>query len=437
MGDASIVGAAGLRHLGVNAIVPPTATERGYEVARRHIYTEVCHPLKGVVGDTIGYLHEQSELKGREYVENNYLCMLPATSGPCRFGKYTELMREFLDAEGLQKVPVAGPSSETDYFDIPLPRELSSSGKMRMQKMLFKGIKASDMLGDIYLRFRPYAEDKKQIEELKRQRLYELEKVVEAGAETRDIVAWGEETVRRFKALNLGGCERLPIVLYIGEIYMRQHDPATNFVIEQLQEQGLEVVRDPVSDWLDYVNKMNLRNAKRDLVLRIRQFDFRRALKTFKKALKSFIKGGYMTYAEKKIAGPFHEVLHGRHVLPKPMQMIETLEDNHECHGNIEGESPLSTSIAYHLMNDMIEPHGDACISGIFHVGPFTCMQEGVATAKIEAMAKELRKKKPDLVFPIVHAFFGDSPSANLDSEIAVFTEQCYQKRKMLTEKHS
>ena len=63
-------------------------------------------------------------------------------------------------------------------------------------------------------------------------------------------------------------------------------------------------------------------------------------------------------------------------------------------------------------------------------------MQEGVATAKIEAMAKELRKRKPDLVFPIIHAFFGDSPSANLDSEIAVFTEQCYQKREMLKEKY-
>ena len=66
------------------------------------------------------------------------------------------------------------------------------------------------------------------------------------------------------------------------------------------------------------------------------------------------------------------------------------------------------------------------------HVGPFTCMQEGVATAKIEAMAKELSQTKPDLVFPIIHAFFGDSSSANLNSEIAVFTEQCYQKRDML-----
>jgi len=96
----------------------------------------------------------------------------------------------------------------------------------------------------------------------------------------------------------------------------------------------------------------------------------------------------------------------------------------------------LSTGIAYYFMNELTRPKADAYISGIFHVGPFTCMQEGVATAKIEAMAKELRKRKPDLVFPIIHAFFGDSASANLDSEIAVFTEQCYQKREMLKRRY-
>jgi hypothetical protein len=181
---------------------------------------------------------------------------------------------------------------------------------------------------------------------------------------------------------------------------------------------------------------MNIRNSRRDLKLALKSFSLGGALKVTRKFTQTFLKGRYMSSVEDKIAEPFHEVLYGRHVLPKPIEMIETLEANHECHGNIEGESPLSTGIAYHFMRDLTEPRGDAYISGIFHVGPFTCMQEGVATAKIEAMAKELRKTKPDLVFPIIHAFFGDSPSANLDSEIAVFTEQCYQKKEMLKDKY-
>jgi predicted nucleotide-binding protein (sugar kinase/HSP70/actin superfamily) len=304
-----------------------------------------------------------------------------------------------------------------------------------VQQVLFKGLKAADLLEDITLRFRPYAADKQAINNLKKERLTELGKVMENGAETAELLRWGKETVSLFERTNLQAHKRFPLVLYIGEIYMRHHDPYTNFVIERLEEQNLEMVRDPIVDWLLYVNQMNRRNSKRDIKLAMKRFDLIRALRYMKKLSKSFLKGKYMESIQQKIAQPFHSVLYGRHVLPEPMQIIETLEKQNEYHGNIEGESPLSTGIAYYFMNDLIEPKGGACISGIFHVGPFTCMQEGVATAKIEAMAKELRKTKTDLVFPIIHAFFGDSPNPNLDAEIAVFKEQCYQKREILKER--
>ncbi len=436
MGDGSYLAVAGLKHFGINAKVLPTNTSSGNEIARQHIYTEVCHPLKGVVGDALGFLNEEINRKSKAYVEENYLVMMPTTSGPCRFGKYTEIVREFINQRGLSKVPVVGPSSETDYIDIPLPDGCGSADKIRMQKILFKALKASDLLEDTFLRFYPYAKDKKNVEMLKKDRLDELAKVVERGAKTAELVRWGHQTVTLFKAIDLRDGERFPLVLYIGEIYMRQHDPYTGFVIRQLEEAGLEAIRDPITDWLDYVNQMNQRNAKRDIKLGIKGLNPSRTFKQTARFARSYIKGRYMSYVEQKIAEPFHGVLEGRHVLPKPMEIIETLEAGHEFHGNIEGESPLSTGIAYYFLNELTKPRKDAYISGIFHVGPFTCMQEGVATAKIEAMAKELRKKKPDLVFPIIHAFFGESASANLDSEIAVFTEQCYHKRELLREKY-
>ncbi|HUS73301.1 MAG TPA: acyl-CoA dehydratase activase-related protein [Sedimentisphaerales bacterium] len=436
MGDAVHVAASALRHFGIDSEVLPTNTQRGYEIARKHIHTEVCHPLKGVVGDTLGFLNEQIEKKGRKYVEDNYLVMLPTTSGPCRFGKYVEVLRIFMDREGLQKIPIAGPSSETDYFDIPVPEKVGASNKLKVQQVLFKGINASDLLEDITLRFRPYAEDKQQITDLKKERLLLLGEVIENGADTAALIEWGKETVLRFTKANLRNHDRFPLVLYIGEIYMRQHDPYTNFVIQKLEEKQLEMVRDPITDWLLYVNQMNRRNSRRDIRLAIKNWDWARARNKTGKLINSFLKGQYMSRMADKIAQPFHEILHGRHCLPKPIDIIDTLEKNHEFHGNIEGESPLSIGIAYYFMHDLIKPKGDAYISGIFHVGPFTCMQEGVATAKIEAMAKELRKRKSDLVFPIIHAFFGDSPNPNLEAEIAVFTEQCYQKKDILKGKY-
>jgi hypothetical protein len=83
-------------------------------------------------------------------------------------------------------------------------------------------------------------------------------------------------------------------------------------------------------------------------------------------------------------------------------------------------------------MNDRVRSRNGAHLSGMFHVGPFTCMQEGVATAKIDSLAAALRRRNPEAMFPVLHGFFGDSPNPNLEAEIAVFTEQCYQKRDIL-----
>jgi len=269
------------------------------------------------------------------------------------------------------------------------------------------------------------------MDQLRKDRLSSLEKVLESGGEVSQLVEWGRETVSLFQGCEYFTEERFPLVLYVGEIYMRQHDPSTGHVIHKLADTGLELVRDPVTEWIHYVNRLNRRKSRRDVQLGLRYGDLRRVLLQMKKYGKSLAKGLYMSQVEKRIEEPFHEVLTGRHVLPKPMEMIETLERAHEIHSHIEGESPLNTGIAYHVMHGLTQSQDKAPICGIFHVGPFTCMQESVATAKIEAMVKEFRKKDPNLIFPIIHAFFGDSPNANRDAELSGCSEQCYQKQEM------
>lgn len=434
MGDGSFAVAAALKHFGIEAQVLPTKTQRGAGIVCKHITTEVCQPLKGVVGDVLGFLEDKIKEKGKKYVLQNYLVILPSADGPCRFGKYKEALRNFADREGYEEIPIAGPSSGNDYFDIPLGDEFGKKEKIKLQKILFKGILTSDLLEDITLRFRPYVKDREGINDLKRERLKQLGCVLERGAKTEELIRWSEETVRGFKEIGGQNNGRFPIVLYAGEIYMRQHDPFTNYVIERLEEQGLEMIRGSVTEWIDYVNGVNLRSLRRDIVLGFINLNggLKKTLKKVKKFTQLLIKREYIRYIEKKIAHPFHEVLSGRHVLPDPIQIINTLEEACEFHGDIEGESPISSGEAYYLMHDLIKSEGEAIVSGMFHVGPFTCMQEGAATAKIEARTKELRKRKPDLIFPIIHAFFGDSPDPNLDCEIAVFKEQCYQRMEML-----
>ncbi len=432
MGNGSYMIASAMKHFGMKTDVLPTNTRFGSELAESHIHSEVCYPLKGVVGDTLGFLKEQIIEKGKDHVINNYLIALPTASGPCRFGKYKEVLKEFMHHQGLEAIPLITPSAATNYDDIPC---LNSFDKIKFQKMSLKSIKASDLLEDLTLRYRPYVENKSEVEQLKQNRFTALRKIIENGARTKDLVEWGQDTVSLFETRFNSSKQRFPLVLYMGEVYMRQYDPYTNYVVLQLEKNGLEVVRDPLSDWLHYVNEMKKRNTKKNVGLGLKTFNFVEISNETQNLAKALLREKYIDRIENEIAKPFQKILGDRYFSANPARTVETLERAYEFHGDIEGEAILSIGIAYDFLHDLNVAKGDAYISGIFHVAPFTCMQEGVAAAKIDAMETRLRKTKPDIIFPIIHAFFGDSTNENLDSKIAVFKEQCYQKNKILKQK--
>ena len=115
MGDASFAATATLKYFNINAQVLPTNTEKGYELAQKHISSEACYPLKGVTGDTLNFLEENIKKYGKKFVEDNYFILIPTTCGPCRFGKYQETLRYFMDEEGFENIPLGGPTTTTDY----------------------------------------------------------------------------------------------------------------------------------------------------------------------------------------------------------------------------------------------------------------------------------------------------------------------------------
>jgi predicted nucleotide-binding protein (sugar kinase/HSP70/actin superfamily) len=422
MGISSRMAAACLRHFKIDAMVLPTHTQEGYELARKYIHTEVCQPLKGVVGDVLGFLHAEKNRIGQEAVERKYVFILPTTDGPCRFGKYRETVRFFLDEEGYAKVPIAGPTTKTDYLDI-LDGKSTMQDEINLQKLLLRGIIASDLLDDITLCLRPY-HDKDQIGRLKEARLAELEQCMERGDGIGQLAKWGQETVRQFEQFRTG--KRFPLVLYSGEIYMRMHDPYTSHVIEKLEENRLEVVRCPMIEWLEYINCTNILYTRRDTRLALRNFDLKGFWRGAMTWAKLAVKNVYIEHVKHKLSKPFETVLQGRHQLPPMSKLLKTIQEAGQFHTSISGESILGIGICYYLLNGLM-PQTQRGISGIFHVGPFTCMHEGVVTAKMEGMIRQKRKTQPHLIFPVIDAYFGDSPNPNLDAEMAIFREQCYQ----------
>ena len=415
MGNASTLGAAGGNYWGIETTVAPTGTPEARDAADRLISTETCFPLKGVVGDIISFLEKDAAERGKDKTCAEYLVFMPTTSGPCRFGKYAEVMSLCLDHLGFDEIPIISPSTEKGYLDArSLGLNWSLMAKAGFIRDIYNSIRAADLYDDLVLRFRPYACDRETFNETASQRLQLLEETFRSGgASLKSILEWAQVTAKTFSAMTEPGIERYPLVLFLGEIYMRQHDPYTGHVAEKLEKEGLELIRGPVTEWLHYIIHIT---GKKNPGLE------------FKAAAM------YMNYTERVIRQSMMEILGDRFVLPHPEETLPVLERSGIYHPDITGESSISIGLFNSFLNGSLKEDPENPVCGVFHVGPFTCMQEGVASARIKGMLKRKRREEPGLIAPVMHASFGESPNPNLEADIATFREQCLLMRRTLKE---
>lgn len=410
MGKVSSLAAAAAEKWGIKAAVVPTNTPESLETAGKFISMETCFPLRGVVGDIMATLLKLEAEKGPRKVQDEYLIFLPTTSGPCRFGKYSEVLKLILRQVGLGEIPIVSPSSSRGYLDFDkLGLDLSSFDRLRLAADIYDAILVSDLFDDLILRFRPYAKDKEAFNELSLQRFNSLKDILAGRTSGKDVCQWLMETAKTMAEFPKKQKERFPLVLYVGEIYMRQHDPYTGNIVERLEEEGLELVRSPVHEWLEYVTFLAWEKGRKPLNL---------------------LAEAYMRFANGKFKRTIQSYLKERHVLSPPREILSRTEAEEVYHSDIMGESALSIGIFNEFIKGRLGGHRPP-ICGIFHVGPFTCMQEGISSAKIRAMIKEFQKGNREEVIPVINAFFGESPNPNLEAEIASFRESCYLRAQL------
>ena len=125
---------------------------------------------------------------------------------------------------------------------------------------------------------------------------------------------------------------------------------------------------------------------------------------------------------------PFEDYLQGREP-HDPEHAIEAAQKNFIYEKRIEGEAPLSIGEVYLLLQGKLHN-----IDGIYHVGPFGCMQETAATSKIQALIQKHRNNAEttkEKLIPFMDAVFGDSELPNLEAEIAAFSDKCYLKKEI------
>ena len=407
--ESSDILATVFRSVGYESEVMPSRTEKSRHYARKWLVTNNCEPLSFVVGDTLAWLHEKQE---RRIDPNRRLAVfMPQSLGPCRFGQYNVILRMFYDASGFTHVPIISPSDADDYEDIPISKKRLSA----LKRNFIKAHLCSDILQNAVLRTRPYEKHKGETDRAYRKLHSKLIQIVERGCNTNELELFMQEAADKFLEIPKS-TQRLPRVNMIGEIFVRCHPLANQNSVRMLEAQNLEVYLQPLSDWVEYTN----RNAQRKF-LRDREF---------KKWSTSVIKGRSMASIRKRLSIPFKEYLEERGP-SNPWELIRHCQNDMVYSPEIEGESPISIGEAY----EFIQGNNGNQSCGIYHVGPFGCMQETVATSMIQSLIQIPRLSgNGRKIIPYMTAVFGESELPNLGAEIAAFSDKCYTRRRLVEE---
>ena len=408
MGDNSYIFAATFKALGFKAEVIPTQTKQAQELAKKINGTNICMPFSYQVGDCLSWLKDFSVKNGDP--NTDAVIIEPMAKGPCRFGQYHVLLKQVFENHNFGGVDVCSPDASKDYANFPLTER-----QISIQAMLFfKGIFCLDTLNDTLLRVRPYEKQKGSALKLYNKYLKAITEQIMNRESSRTLLKLITKAKTEFEELINHSIERKPIVVITGEIFVRLHPMANANSIDMLEKYGLEVRLSPVSQWMEYANSESIKKFK--------------MAGAWSKYLKSVVRRNYMQSRRKKLLKPFNHLLKER----KPHDlnhMLSYIQKELIYDKKIEGESPISIAESWLFANNKLPD-----ISGIYHVGPFGCMQETAATSQANSINRQQRTNScsiKDKLIPYMDAVFGDSELSNIEAEIAAFSEKCYLRKSL------
>ena len=227
-----------LQKYGYRVLIPDLPDKAAIDLGLRYVNNEMCYPAIVVTGQML------AALKSGECDPDNTSIILFQTCGGCRATNYISVMRRALKFAGFGQVPVFacwGLPEETDAFNLS-------------RDCLMDAIKASvygDLLMNVLNRMRPY-----EVRRGETDRLFdEWMTLAKADLVSGNYLSYRrniKEIVRQFDAIPIkdGGKPKVGIV---GEILVKYHPVANNFIERLLAEEGAEVVMPSFVDFFLYV----------------------------------------------------------------------------------------------------------------------------------------------------------------------------------------
>ena len=216
---------------GYNMITLPTGNQEAAETGLRFANNDVCYPATLVIGSIMNAL-----LSG-EYNPDDVAVIMTQTGGQCRASNYYSLIKNAMVSAGFESVPVislalgSGLSNTQPGFTIPWKKILN---------LVVNTILYADCLAKLY--HAAVVRETRQgiVKELRKKYTEKAFQIIEAN-DCKGLQNLMKQAVGEFSAV-IDKSKRVPVIGVVGEIYVKYNGFSNKFVVNWLEEHGVEVV---------------------------------------------------------------------------------------------------------------------------------------------------------------------------------------------------
>ncbi len=230
------------RKCGLNIVIPEVDNKQCIDIGLRYVNNDACYPSLIVIGQIM------SAVLSGEYDLNKTAIIITQTGGGCRASNYIGFIRRSLEKCGLGHIPV---------ISLNMVGLEKNPGFKFTPQLIQRGLYALEF-GDLFMRclyrMRPY-----ELEKGSANALHEAwkEKCIAFLTQDKKFLSHAQyrkmcrEIVHDFDHLPITD-EKKPRVGVVGEILVKFHPVANNYLVDLLESEGAEAVVPDLTDFILY-----------------------------------------------------------------------------------------------------------------------------------------------------------------------------------------
>ncbi|NPV90138.1 MAG: CoA activase [Firmicutes bacterium] len=334
--------AATFRHVGVNASAVDNPTEVELKLGQGVSSCKECLPMILTLGSLL------KELEGKR--EDELLVyFMPDTTGPCRFGQYSQYMKDVIEKKRIRNVALLSLSPDNGYAGLGTRFTLRG----------WHSVVISDVLENIYSALLVMARDRDKALRVYRDVVAKIEEMVERGS-WKELKQTLRSAAKRLNSLETRGrLEDFPTIQLVGEIYVRKDSFSRQSLVERLADRGIITRTAPIAEWLYYIDYLIKNRLDRS--------------STREKQVNAYIQGAFKYWYERSINGILAgSGLHEVHMVDVD-RVMRSMADVISPY--LTGEAILTAGVT---ITSIIEE-----VQGVISIGPFGCMPNRIAEALV------------------------------------------------------